>query len=250
MNPAITAAVMGFLGLAVGGVLATISVRLPQEAGDPLARPRCPACARRLRLWEVVPLVGWLGLRGKCATCRTPIPPRHMAIELASAAVGVWAGLGASSWLAVGATAALGWQLLLIAVIDAEHHWLPDRLTWPLALTGLIAAVLSGWSSAPDRLIGVAVGFLGLWVLGWLYKIVRGRDGLGGGDPFLLAGAGAWVGWQGLPSVLIWAAAAAMIVVFWQLIGRRAIDGAERLPFGVFMAAGAWLTWLYGPVWV
>ena len=148
----------------------------------------------------------------------------------------------------VAATAVLGWQLLLIAVIDAENFWLPDVLTWPLAVTGLGAVALleRGWPTA--SLIGMAVGFGGLWLIGRLYRLVRQRDGLGGGDPFLFAGAGAWVGWIGLPSVLLWASAAGLSLVFGLLVIRRSVSGTDRLPFGVFLAVGIWLTWLYGPL--
>lgn len=215
MNPAVSAVVLGLLGLAAGGGLAVISVRLPREGGDDPA----PSVARRL--WWIAP---------------------------ASGLIGVWAGFSGSTWLAVGASAVLGWQLLLIAIVDAEHHWLPDRLTGPLAATGLIAAVLTGWPVALNAVIGAAAGFIALWALGWTYRIVRGRDGLGGGDPVLFGAVGAWVGWQGLPSVLVWAVASALVVVFWQLVVRRSLRATDRLPFGVFLAVGAWLTWLYGPV--
>jgi len=97
-------------------------------------------------------------------------------------------------------------------------------------------------------LIGAAVGFGGLWLLAFLYRRVRGRDGLGGGDPFLLGAIGAWVGWAGLPSVLLWASAAGLAVVAAKLVLRRPVASADRLPFGVFLAVGAWMTWLYGPL--
>lgn len=211
MSPVIAAVALGVLGPPVGGLLATISARLPgAESGVSLRR--------------------------------------RAIMALAGAVVGVWAGLGGASWLAVGATAVLGWQLLLIAVVDAEHHWLPDVLTGPLAVSGLFVAVLGGWGVAAERLIGAAAGFGGLWLTAQIYRVVRKRDGLGGGDPFLLGAVGAWVGWQGLPSVLIWAVAAGLVMVFWLLVVRRSVDGAARLPFGVFLAAGAWLTWLYGPL--
>jgi leader peptidase (prepilin peptidase)/N-methyltransferase len=145
-------------------------------------------------------------------------------------------------------SALLGWQLLLIAVVDAEHFWLPDRLTLPLIGTGLIATALLARGLPWPQILGAVMGFGLLWLLAWLYRRVRGRDGLGGGDPILFAGAGAWVGWTGLPSVLLWACATGLCVVLWRLLRRRPVRGEDRLPFGTFLALGVWLTWLYGPL--
>lgn len=248
MNPVIAAVLTGGLGLLIGSFVAAVSVRLPLGQGIVAGRSRCMGCERPLRAWELVPVLSWLTLRGRCARCEARISPRYPLIELGGAGIGVWAALSGSSWLMVAATALLGWQLLLIAVVDGENFWLPDVLTWPLAATGLGAAALSqgGWPTA--SLIGMAVGFGGLWLIGRLYRLVRKRDGLGGGDPFLFAGAGAWVGWIGLPSVLLWASAAGLSLVFGLLVIRRSVSGTDRLPFGVFLAVGIWLTWLYGPL--
>jgi leader peptidase (prepilin peptidase)/N-methyltransferase len=148
----------------------------------------------------------------------------------------------------IAATALLGWQLLLIAIIDAENFWLPDELTAPLIITGLIAAavLMQGWPF--PQIFGAVAGFVLLWALAALYRQVRGRDGLGGGDPILFAAAGAWVGWSGLPTVLLWACAAGFSVVLALLITRRKVEATDRLPFGTFLVIGIWLTWLYGPL--
>lgn len=248
MHPVIAAAVMGGLGLIFGSFIAAVSVRLPRDEDIVVARSRCRGCDQALRAWELVPLFSWLALRGRCARCSTRISQRYPLIELAAVAIGVWAGLSGASWLMAGATAVLGWQLLLIAIIDGENFWLPDILTWPLVATGLAAAAMIGWDLALSHLIGAVVGFGGLWLVGWLYKAMRKRDGLGGGDPFLFAGAGAWVGWIGLPSVLLWACAVGLSLVFGMLVVRRTVSASEKLPFGVFLAVGIWLTWLYGPL--
>ena len=144
MSPAVAAVVLGLLGLIIGSFLAAVSVRLPRDEDIVAARSRCMGCDQTLRPWELVPLFSWLVLRGRCARCDAAISPRYPLIELGAAGIGVWAGFSGSSWLMVAATAVLGWQLLLIAIIDAENFWLPDVLTWPLAATGLIAAALSG----------------------------------------------------------------------------------------------------------
>ncbi len=249
MSPAVLAAVLGGLGLVFGSFIAAVSVRLPREMDVVVERSRCMSCERSLRPWELIPVLSWLMLRGRCARCRAPISRRYPLIELGAAAIGVWAGSAAPDWPMAIATAVLGWQLLLIALVDGEHFWLPDALTWPLAGSGVLAAgLLQGWMGAVWSMVGLLVGFASLWLIGRLYRAVRKRDGLGGGDPFLFAGAGAWVGWMGLPSVLLWASAAGLSVVFAQLVVRRRVSGSDRLPFGVFLAVGIWLTWLYGPL--
>jgi len=248
MTPAVAAVLTGLLGLLVGSFLAAVSVRLPKGEGVVAGRSRCPGCDQALRAWELVPVLSWLALRGRCARCVARISPRYPLIELGAAALGVWAALHGDGLLALAAGVVLGWQLLLIAVVDGENFWLPDILTWPLAATGVLFALGEGWEAALWRVAAVATGFAGLWLIGWLYRRLRGREGLGGGDPFLMAGAGAWVGLAGLPSVLLWASAAGLSVVFALLVVRRRVAATDRLPFGVFLAIGTWLTWLYGPL--
>lgn len=254
------AAWMGGLGLIVGSFLGLVSLRLPRGEAIVVGRSRCAGCGRALKPWRMIPVLSWALSRGRCADCGAAIPLRYPLIELAAAAIGVWAALRfpEPAWALAGAV--LGWQLLLIAVIDAEHFWLPDALTLPLFLSGLFAAVAldpanirSGleWSLVgplTTPLIGATAGFGGLWLLAFLYKRLRGRDGLGGGDPLLLGAIGAWVGWIGLPSVLLWASVSGLSLVAARALLRRPMAGTDRLPFGVFLAIGAWLTWLYGPL--
>lgn len=164
------------------------------------------------------------------------------------AILGLWSTLGQTSVAAAILTALFAWQLLLIAVVDAEHFWLPDRLTFPLAATGLIAAAALDERRLADSIIGAAVGFAALWLLARAYRRLRGREGLGGGDPFLFGAIGAWVGWAGLPSALLWAGLAGLSVVAGRAAAGRPLSGADRLPFGVFLAIGGWLTWMLGPL--
>ena len=246
--PFVIPVLMGLLGAVIGSFVALATVRLPREEDVVSAPSRCRNCDAALRPWQMIPIASWLWLRGRCARCKAVISPRYILIELAAVGLGVWAALKGGDGFLIAATAVLGWQLLLIAVIDAENFWLPDILTWPLILTGLVegAALVRGvpW----HELVGAVVGFGSLWLLAWVYRRVRGRDGLGGGDPFMFAGAGAWVGWMGLPSVLLWACAAGFAVILSRLIMRRDVATTDRLPFGTFLAVGIWLTWLYGPL--
>ncbi|MFW2341864.1 prepilin peptidase [Brevundimonas sp.] len=193
----------------------------------------------RLSLW----LAALDGEAARAATLK-----RDATISLMAGGLGVWAALASPTLLFASVSAVLAWQLLLLAVVDGENFWLPDVLTWPLVVTGLLAAWWLEGDSLLARGIGAAAGFGLLWGLGWLYRRMRGRDGLGGGDPFLMAGAGAWGGWMGLASVMLWAGAAGLSLVVARRISGKAVSGQDVLPFGVFLAIGIWLTWLYGPL--
>jgi len=121
-------------------------------------------------------------------------------------------------------------------------------LTWPLAGTGLAVTGLMAGGAPWPQIAGVAVGFGLLWLIAAAYRRVRGREGLGGGDPFLMGAIGGWVGWTGLPSVMIWACAGGFSLVLARMILRKAVSGEDRLPFGTFLALGAWMVWLLGPI--
>lgn len=248
LDPVVTAALLGVLGLIVGSFLALVSVRLPEGEDVVAARSRCRSCGSGIRPWNLIPVVSWLILRGFCADCGAAISRRHPLIELAGALLGVWAGLAAPDPVLALAGAILAWQLLLIAVIDGERFQMFDQLLIPLILSGLVQGALAGWDEAAGRLLGVALGFGLLWGIGFLYRRLRGRTGLGDGDPILFAGSGAWVGAIGLPSVLLWASVAGLSVVFARVLLRRGVRGHDRLPFGVFLAVGTWLVWLHGPI--
>lgn len=250
MSPAVLAILVGLVGLIVGSFVAAATVRMPRDEDIVFGRSRCMSCEQRLQPQHLIPVVSWIVQLGRCAMCGAAVSPRYILIECAGAAIGVWAALAGwdGGWPMIAATAVLGWQLLLIALIDAENFWLPDELTGPLIVTGLIASavLLQGWPAL--QIIGAVIGFVGLWALAAAYRRVRGREGLGGGDPILFAGCGAWVGWAGLPSVLLWACAAGFSLVLAMVIVRRKVSATDRLPFGTMLAIGLWLTWLYGPI--
>lgn len=232
---------------AVGSFLGTVAIRLP--AGRPLVRGRsaCPHCGCVLGWRDLVPVMSWLLSRGRCRACGGPVAWAYPAIELGALAVATWSLAVVPGWLAW-ATCALGWTLLVLAAIDVRHLLLPDELTLPLIPAGLAVA----WAVAPERLadhvIGAVAGFLFVALVGLAYRKLRHREGIGLGDAKLLAAAGAWLSWAGLPSVLLLAAAAALLGhLVWARAARR--DLADRqLPFGPYLAGSLWLVWLYGPV--
>jgi len=172
---------------------------------------------------------------------------RYAVCTLACALAAIWAWATSPGLLApIGAV--LGAQLVLIALLDAEHFWLPHRLTVPLGLMGLAEAAALEPGQLIHRLIGAAAGFAVLAAIAFAYRRARGREGMGGGDFRLLGAAGAWVGWVGLPSVLVLACAGGLAMVGARALAGRGLRPGEAVPFGVFLAAGLWLTWLYGPL--
>ena len=243
LAPVAWAAIGAGLGLIAGSFLATLIVRWPNGRSVAVGRSACDQCGRALRWFELVPLLSFLASRGRCRTCDGAIDRRHVSIEVAMAAIGAMA-----FWVAPafgGLFGALfGWLLLTLAALDVEHHWLPDRLTLPLMLLGLLA----GWGGLPpaldDRLIGAVAGFGALWLIATAYRMLRGRIGLGGGDPKLFGAIGAWLGWQMLPFVLLLAALAGLAAVVAMRLRGDAITATTRLPFGALLAVAAFPVWL------
>lgn len=233
---------------AVGSFLGSVILRLP--AGQPLlaARSACPHCGHRLRPRDMIPFLGWAWLHGRCRHCRGRLGLFYPVVELAALAVAVWSVLLFPGWLAW-ASAALGWTLLVAGEIDRRHLWLPDSLVLPLIPAGpLVLWATAGAGQIPAGVLGAAAGFAFMAAAAWLYRRVRGREGLGLGDAKLFAAAGAWTTTAGLPGVLLIAAVSGLAAA--ALSGRR--DGrlsADRvIPFGPFLALGFWLTWSFGPV--
>lgn len=235
----------------IGSFVATVAFRLPRGEGVALGRSRCPACATPLGAVDLLPLFGWVLRQGHCKSCRAPIDPAYPLIEAGAVGLACWALLaGLPGWQGP-VVCFLGWTLLALAAIDGRHYLLPDALTLPLVPAGLLAAwLIPAWPvGVADGAIGTAAGFVAIWAVGWLYRRLRGREGIGLGDAKLLAAAGAWVGWQGLASVVLIAALAGLAVALLAAIKRgQRLDPASRLPFGVFLALGLWLVVLYGPM--
>jgi leader peptidase (prepilin peptidase)/N-methyltransferase len=235
----------------IGSFLGTLIQRLPEGRAVLFDRSRCDACGHVLGARDLIPVVSWLLLEGRCRHCGAKLTVFYPLIELAALAIAIWAFFTVPAPV-VWPTAVLGWALLVLAVIDGRHFILPDALTLPLIPLGLAVA----WWLDPTELlhhaVGAAAGFLGFAGLARAYKELRGREGLGLGDAKLLAAAGAWVSWSGLGSVLLWAAPVALMV--FPAFGTRQetpskkLSGRSALPFGPFLALGLWLTWLYGPV--
>ena len=256
------------LGLVVGSFLNVVIHRLPlmlerewealQDAPESsthfnLAAPasHCPHCAHPLRWYENIPVLSYLALRGHCRYCQSPIGRQYPAIELATAAIFIWSfsrhGLTgqAVAWAGFAAT------LLALAVIDARTTLLPDTLTQPLIWAGLLAAWM-GLSdvSLPDALWGAVAGYLFLWSVYWLFRLVTGQDGMGQGDFKLLAALGAWFGWQSLLALVMMASLSGLAAGLW-LKWRQGLPPGGYIPFGPFLAGAGGALMLWGvPTWL
>jgi leader peptidase (prepilin peptidase)/N-methyltransferase len=230
-------------GAVAGSFIATIAIRWPQGRSVMRGRSACDACGRTLGIVDLIPLLGFLIRRGRCVECGAPIDRRHPIVELAAALIGGTA-LAASSDIAGAAGALFGWLLLLLALLDIDHHWLPDRLTATLAATGIAAGLLGIGPPLADRLIGAVAGFASLAVIAVTYRAVRRREGMGGGDPKLFGAIGAWLGWHALPFVLLGASVVGLIAVLVAVARRQPMSRTTRLPFGALLAVAAFPVWV------
>jgi leader peptidase (prepilin peptidase)/N-methyltransferase len=231
----------------IGSFLSVLATRLPAGRGVVTGRSACPRCGHRLGAAELVPLLSFLWLGGACRHCGARIDRLYPMLELGALAVALWAAALTTGGDLV-ASCALGWLLLALAAADWRTYLLPDGLVLALALGGIAATALLMPDRLVDHLAGALAGFLVFWGVAALYRRWRGRDGMGLGDAKLLAALGAWVSWEGLPSTVLIAAAAALAAALLRGLMRRRLSGGEALPFGPFLAAGGWLVWLYGPL--
>ena len=231
----------------VGSFLGVLVERLP--AGRPvlLDRSTCDHCGRTLTVRDLVPLVSYLLRRGRCACGEARLSPFYPAIELAALGVALSAVAVLSGWL-LWASLGLGWILLALAAIDLRHFVLPDLLTLPLIPAGLAVAWALDPGLLPDHALGTLGGFAAFVAIAFLYRRLRGREGLGTGDAKLLAAAGAWLGWRALPSVVVIAAVVALALALAGALAGGKLAWTSRIAFGPYLALGFWLVWLFGPV--
>jgi leader peptidase (prepilin peptidase) / N-methyltransferase len=242
--PGLWAAIGGGLGLLLGSFIAVLTSRWP-HGETLLGRSRCDGCGYRLGAVELMPLLSHLRQRGRCRHCGAAIAARHWQVELAAAVVGaalLWRYPSVDGLL----LALAGWWLLALLILDAEHQWLPDALTLPF----IPLALLLPGVALEQRLWGAGLGFAGLWLVGFTYKRLRGRDGLGGGDPKLLAGLGALLGAWNLPFLITGAAGLGLALAGWDLARGRAVNTTTRLPFGALLAGVALVLLWLGQDWL
>ena len=224
-----------------------LGLPLEPRARYDLARPasHCPHCGHAISAWENVPLASWLVLRGRCRHCRAPIGWRYPLVELLAALAALAAlwrfGMG---WQAL-AGAGFLWCVIALAFIDLDTRLLPDDLTLPLLWAGLLVNLQEHFASLPEAVLGAVAGYLILWSIYWLFKLLTGKEGMGYGDFKLLAAIGAWLGWTALPLVLLLASLTGAVVgIALKTLGH--LGQGQPLPFGPFLAAGGAVTLLWG----
>ena len=258
----------GVLGLIIGSFLNVVIYRLPlmmqqqwqQQCQEllnqtptnikhlSLSSPcsHCPQCKAVVRWFDNIPLLSFIFLRGQCRNCNHKISWRYPLVEIASALVAVYSVMhfGGLNGQAIAAIL-FSWILITLVFIDLEHQLLPDELTLGLLWLGLIASIFGLFAPPIDAIIGAASGYLSLWIIGWLYKKIRKQEGMGFGDYKLFAAAGAWVGWQMLPFVILIASGLGVIVAV-ALLLRKKIGRHTPIPFGPYLAIAAWVVIFYG----
>ena len=223
------------IGSIMGSFLSTLVVRWPQNRSVISGRSACDTCGVMLRPLHMIPLLSFLQLRGRCAACGDRIAIIHPLMEIGCAAIGLLALLVMPGFDGL-ALALYAWLLLTLAVLDVRHLWLPDRLTLPLAVGGLVFGGLVFQTSLNDRVIGGLAGFLCLAAIASAYRLVRKRDGMGGGDPKLLAAIGLWLGWPQLPFVILLAATISLVAALIVAARMKTDLSTMQFPFGSAMA--------------
>ncbi len=275
-SPTIFVAVVFAFALLIGSFLNVVIFRLPlmmerewrsqaeellQEPAENLPegsfnlvvpRSRCPSCGALIKAWQNIPVLSYLLLGAQCANCRSKIAIRYPIVEMVTAllaAIVAWR-FGAS-WEAI-AGIGLTCALVTISLIDYDHQLIPDSIVLPLVWAGLVMSLfhpLEGSStlfiSPRDSILGAAAGYLSLWSVYQLFKLVTGKEGMGHGDFKLLAALGAWLGWTALPQIILMSAVVGAVVGV-SLILFRGRSRQLPIPFGPYLAAAGWITMLWG----
>jgi leader peptidase (prepilin peptidase)/N-methyltransferase len=260
----------GVLGLAVGSFLNVVIHRLPlimertwlhelrehqgEDATANVSEPAynlvtpastCPQCGHRITAVENIPVLSFLFLRGRCADCGNRIPARYPLVELVTALLSVIVAIRFGFSVQTLAALAFTWALIPLFMIDFDHQLLPDSITLPLLWGGLLLSLPEVFIDSTTSIIGAAAGYLSLWMIYHLFRLVTGKEGMGYGDFKLLGAIGAWVGWQALPVVVLFSSLVGAVLGI-ALILFRGRDHNQPMPFGPFLAAAGWLTLLWG----
>lgn len=256
------------LGLVVGSFLNVVIHRLPimmesrwrsdccelleveqekQERPLSLAFPNshCPSCKANIRAWQNIPVVSYLLLGGRCANCGTRISLRYPLVELITGLLTL-----SLAWFFPASPALLGamlltWALVALTMIDIDHQLLPDDITLPLLWLGLLLNLFGTFTSLGDAVIGAMAGYLTLWSVYWLFKLLTGKEGMGYGDFKLLAALGAWFGWQALPLIILLSSLVGAVVGIGLMLARNRGKDVP-IPFGPYLAAAGWITMIWG----
>ena len=255
------------LGLIVGSFLNVVILRLPKmmeqgwqrECCEVLDQPapvqepislshpgsHCPGCGAAIKPWQNIPVISWLGLRGRCAQCGMGISVRYPAVELIT---GVLSGLVAWHFgFGIEALSALAliWMLVALTGIDIDTQLLPDSITLPLLWLGLAVNLFAVWTPLSSAVMGAMLGYGSLWSVYWIFKLVTGKEGMGYGDFKLLGALGAWFGWQAVPLMILLSSFVGAALGIAILLSKR--QGRDTpMPFGPYLAGAGLLTLFFG----
>ena len=268
-NHAFLVVVTVALGLMVGSFLNVVIHRLPvmmerewrsqcndlleletssdNEEAYSLIRPRsrCPDCGHQISALENIPVFSYLALRGRCSECGTRISPRYPLIEMLTAILsGIVAWHFGYGW-PLAAALLFTWSMIPLSVIDIEHQLLPDAITLPVLWAGLVLSLFGVFVDSTTSIIGAVAGYLSLWTVYQVFRLITGKEGMGFGDFKLLALCGAWMGWQALPAIIVLSSLVGAVVGI-SLILVRGRDRNLPIPFGPYLAAAGWLALLWG----
>lgn len=268
LPPAMLIGMAGAVGLIVGSFLNVVIHRLPRmmdfdEAnyiaevrGEPLPHPArynlmaprsaCPHCGHQIAAWENIPIVSYLFLRGRCSACKAPISIRYPLVEAVTGVLSALAMWHFGPTVQALAAFVMIWALIAAFMIDADTQLLPDQITLPLLWLGLLLNLQGWFVPLQDAVIGAAAGYLSLWSVYWLYKLIRGREGMGYGDFKLMGALGAWFGWQALPALILMSSIVGAVLGGAMLLLQR--KGSETtFPFGPYIAGAGLIILFFGP---
>ena len=259
----------GLLGLIIGSFLNVVILRVPrmleiewqQQAREILEPDReheppatynlilphshCPKCKTEIKPWQNIPVISYLLLRGRCGNCKEPISLRYPAIELLTAGLSMLVAWQMGFGLATAGMLVLTWALICLSMIDADTQLLPDIIVLPLLWLGLILNSFGVYTDLNTALWGAVAGYLSLWSVYWLFKLVTGKEGMGYGDFKLLAMLGAWGGWQVLPlTILLSSLVGAILGII--ILKARGANNSTPLPFGPYLAIAGWIALIWG----
>ncbi|MBI2312760.1 MAG: prepilin peptidase [Betaproteobacteria bacterium] len=266
-TPTLFVSICVVLGLIVGSFLNVVIYRLPRMMqhdwqaqcaelrGDPIPdaqpfnlvvpRSACPACGHRITALENVPLVSYLALKGRCSACRSPISPRYPIVEAASGLLTGFIAWNYGFTPAAFAAMVFAWAMIALTAIDLDTQLLPDSVTLPLLWAGLLINLSGIFTDLRSAVIGAVAGYLILWSVYWLFKLVTGKEGMGYGDFKLLAAIGAWLGWKMLPLVILLSSAVGALVGIGLMVLARHGRNVP-IPFGPYLAGGGLIALFWG----
>lgn len=237
-----------------GGTAAAVSgtESIPERFTLSTPRSACPVCKAPIKAWQNIPVVSWLLLRGRCASCKTKISARYPVVELVTGLLSAWVAWHFGFGTPAACGLAVTWALIALTGIDVDHQLLPDGITLPLMWAGLLMAVVVGpvaGSPIPvsphDAIIGAIAGYLSLWLVFHGFRLITGKEGMGYGDFKLFAALGAWLGWKLLPLVILLSATTGAVLGILMIL-LRGRDRTAPMPFGPYLATAGWLAMMYG----